>query len=54
MENLNLNADIRTTEEKLSEVRASSKVPAVVYGKNQEPILLKMDNSDFLKTFRKS
>lgn len=54
MENLILNTQIRTAEEKLSEVRTSSMVPAVVYGKHQEPILLKMDNSDFLRTFRKS
>jgi len=54
MESLNLETQIRTTEEKLSEVRASSMVPAIVYGKHQEPILLKMDNSDFLRTFRKS
>jgi ribosomal protein L25 (general stress protein Ctc) len=54
MENLDLNAQIRTTEEKLSEVRASKMVPAVVYGKHQEPILLKLDYSEFLKTFRKS
>ena len=54
MENLDLNAQIRTTEEKISEVRASKMVPAVVYGKNQEPISIKMDNSEFLKTFRKA
>lgn len=54
MENLNLNAEIRTTEEKLSEVRTSKMVPAVVYGRHQEPILIKVDNSDFLRTFRKS
>jgi ribosomal protein L25 (general stress protein Ctc) len=54
MENLILNTKIRTIEEKLSEVRASSMVPAIVYGKHQEPILLKMDHSDFLRTFRKS
>jgi large subunit ribosomal protein L25 len=54
MENLNLNVEIRTTEEKLSELRATKIIPAVVYGKTTEPILLKMDNSDFLKTFRKS
>ena len=54
MENLNLNAQIRTTEEKLSEVRASKMVPAVVYGKHQEPIILKMNYSEFLKTFRKA
>lgn len=54
MENLNLNAEIRTTEERLSEVRTSKLVPAVVYGKHQEPILIKIDYSDFLRTFRKS
>lgn len=54
MENINLNADIRTTEEKLSEVRSSKMVPAIVYGKHQEAILLKMDNSEFLRTFRKA
>lgn len=54
MENLNLNAEIRTTEEKLSDVRSSKMVPAVVYGKHQEPILVKIEYSDFLRTFRKS
>lgn len=54
MENLDLNVQVRTTEEKLSEVRASKLTPAVVYGKHQEPILLKMDNSDFLRIFRKA
>jgi len=54
MENINLNADIRTTEEKLSEVRTSKMVPAIVYGKHQESILIKMGNSDFLRTFRKA
>jgi large subunit ribosomal protein L25 len=54
MKTLILNAEIRTKEEKLSEVRSLSMVPAIVYGKHQEPILLKMDNSEFLRTFRKS
>ena len=54
MENLNLNIQIRTTEERLRELRASKMVPAVVYGKHQEPILIKMDYSEFLRTFRKS
>jgi hypothetical protein len=31
MEKLNLNAQIRNTEEKLSEVRAAKMIPAVVY-----------------------
>lgn len=54
MENLILNAEIRTKEEKLSEVRASKMVPAIVYGKHQEPILIKVNYSDFLRTFRKA
>lgn len=54
MENLNLNAQIRNSEEKLKDLRASKMVAGIVYGKHQEPILLKMDNSDFLRTFRKS
>ena len=54
MEKINLNAIIRSTEEKLSEVRTSKMIPAVVYGKHQEPIHLKMNYSEFLKTFRKS
>lgn len=54
MKTLILNAEIRTKEERLSEVRTSSMIPAIVYGKHQEPILLKMDYSEFLRTFRKS
>ena len=46
MENLNLNAQIRNSEEKLKDLRASKMVAGIVYGKHQEPILLKMDNSD--------
>lgn len=52
MENLNLNAQIRSTEEKLSEVRASKMLPAVVYGKKQESITIKVNYSEFLKLFR--
>ena len=47
MENLNLNAQIRNNEEKLSEVRAAKMIPAVVYWKHQEPIAIKIDNSEF-------
>lgn len=54
MKNLDLNAGIRTSEEKLSALRASKQVPGVVYGKKTEPIMVKVDNSDFLRTFRKS
>lgn len=54
MENLILNAERRTAEEKLSEVRAAKMIPAVVYGKNQESILIKVNYSDFLKLYRVS
>lgn len=52
MENLNLNAQARNTEEKLKDIRAAKMIPAVVYWKNQEPIAIKMDNSEFIKLFR--
>lgn len=54
MENLNLNAQARNTEEKLKDIRAAKMIPAVVYWKNQEPIAIKMDNSEFIKLFRVS
>lgn len=54
MENLNLNAQIRNTEEKIKEVRAAKMIPAVVYWKHQEPIAIKIDNSEFIKLFRVS
>lgn len=52
MKDLVLNAQKRNKEEKLNEVRASKMVPWVVYGKNKESISIKIDNSDFIKTFR--
>ena len=54
MENLNLNAQARNTEEKLKDIRAAKMIPAVVYWKNQESIAIKMDNSEFIKLFRVS
>lgn len=54
MENFNLNAEIRSLDIKNKELRADRKIPAVVYGKNQEPISIILDYSEFLKTFRKS
>lgn len=52
MKNLELNAEIREKGEDLKKLRASRVVPAVVYWNHQEPISFKMDNSDFLRTFR--
>jgi ribosomal L25p family protein len=52
MKDLVLNAQTRSGEEKLSEVRASKMVPGVVYGKNKDNISIKIDNSDLIKTYR--
>lgn len=54
MEKFNLTAEIRSLEEKTKEIRKDKKIPAVVYGRNQDPISLILDYSEFLKTFRKS
>ena len=54
MEKINLVAEVRSTTEKLSEVRAANNIPAVIYGHNAENMIIKMNNSDFLRTFRKS
>jgi len=54
MEKIILAADIRNAEENNRDIRLNKQVPAVVYGKNQEPISIKVDNSDFLRTFRKA
>lgn len=54
MEKLVLNAEIRTSLEKLKDLRASKILPAIVYWHSQEPISIKLDYSEFLKTFRKS
>jgi len=54
MENLSLNATLRSTTEKLKELRASKKLPCVIYGHKTESIAITLDYSEFLKTFRKS
>lgn len=54
MEKFNLSAEVRSTSQKLSEVRAGKRVPAVVYGHNFDNVVISIDNSEFLRTFRKS
>lgn len=54
MTNFAISADIRNTEEKLSNIRGSKRVPGVVYGATQAPISLTVDSSDFLRLFRKA
>ncbi len=54
MKKIILTAEIRNAEEKTRDIRNNKQIPAVVYWKNQEPISIKIEHSDFLRTFRKS
>jgi len=49
METVVLNADVRAADENLKKMRRDMVIPAVVYGKTQEPISLKIANSDLLR-----
>lgn len=49
-----INADIRATDERASDIRKSRKVPGIVYGKTQDPISFTLDSSDFLRLYRKA
>lgn len=51
MEIFALNAELRS-DEKLNALRNDRVVPAVIYGKDAEPISIKVDASDLLKTER--
>lgn len=52
MESLVLNVETRTKEESPKILKASKMLAWIVYGHHQEPIMLKMDYSSFLKTYR--
>lgn len=54
MENLTLNAELRTKEETAKELKNSKKLAWVVYWKNQESLSIKLEYSDFLRIFRKA
>ncbi len=54
MEKFALNADKRTKEDRLLDLRSSKMIPGIVYGKTQEPTQLKVDYSSFLKLYRKA
>lgn len=54
MEKFALKAEVREVSEKLSQIRTNKQVPWVVYGHHQEPINLKVDASELLRTFRKA
>ena len=54
MEKLNLDVLVRTGTEKLKDIRSDKMIPWIVYWHKEAPISLKMDYSEFLKTYRKS
>lgn len=54
MEKLVINAATRDLAAKTSDLRANKLVPAVAYGHNLAPIHLTVNNSDFLRLYRKS
>ncbi len=50
---IELNAQLRTVMgSKVKQIRESGFIPAVLYGKGQEPIALQVPNKDFNKTFK--
>lgn len=49
-----ISAEIRGNDEKVSHIRATKRVPGIVYGKTQDPISFTMDSSDFLRLYRKA
>jgi len=54
MTSFSIEAQIRAKDEDCKHLRKARKLPAIVYGKNQEPISLTLDSSEFLKLFRKT
>lgn len=54
MENVKLTAEVRGQEEKVREMRQDKTVPGVVYGRTQEPISIKLNNSDVLRAYRQA
>jgi large subunit ribosomal protein L25 len=53
METFELIAESRTTEEKNSAIRGDKKLPGIIYGKTQTPIMIKFDGATFMKLQRK-
>jgi len=54
MAKINLKAEKRTADEKLNLLRKEGLFPAVAYGKWNEPVVIKIAQGEFLKTFRKA
>lgn len=54
MEKFVLSSEARDVAVKTREIRISKKIPAVVYGHGLTPKAITVDNSEFLKVFRKA
>ena len=54
MEKFTLQSQVRDMEIKMIDLRASKRIPAVVYGHAVEPTHVTVDNSEFLKLYRKA
>lgn len=54
MAKITIKAEKRTANEKLNLLRIDGLFPAVAYGKWAEPIVVKLSQSEFLKTYRKA
>jgi len=54
MTSFSIEAQIRAKDENCKHLRKARKLPAVVYGKNQESTSLTLDPSDFLRLYRKA
>jgi len=53
MKKIDLKAEIREAWEKLNKLREDKKIPWVVYGRKQEPISIKLNNSEIVSLINK-
>lgn len=52
MSSFAITAEIRGKQDKISHIRHTRRVPAVIYGRKQEPISITLDASDILRLYR--
>lgn len=52
MSSFAITAEIREKQEKISHIRNTRRVPAVIYGRKQDPISVALDASDILRLYR--
>lgn len=54
MSSFAITAEIREKQDKISHIRNTRRVPAVIYGRKQDPISVVLDASDILRLYRKA